>query len=137
MTFKKWSDAYLLNVPDIDDQHLRFVGYVNALYDLRRKKCTPTEVARLISELQDYARLHFQTEERYFSMVHYPDAELHRSEHQKILQTLKEFNDKAAAGADLFLAMKLANFLNGWLDEHVVNIDKKFCGLLLNQGGTT
>lgn len=129
-----WKDEYTVNMPDIDGQHRRFAAYVDELYELRRRKGSPAEIVRLISELVEYARIHFLTEERYFDMVPYTEADLHRREHAQLTAKLQEFKEKAEGGADLFLAMNLASFLKEWLEGHLAGMDGRFCRLLLNQG---
>ena len=131
MPLLQWNDELRVNIPDIDEQHRKFVGYIGDLHELRRKKNSLEAIGRLIYELLEYARVHFQTEERYFDMFPYGDAALHKREHERLLRELQAFKESYDRKADLFLAMKLANFLSEWLEDHLVKIDKKFSRLLL------
>lgn len=127
----QWDDEFRVNIPDIDEQHRRFVAYIGDLHELRRKKNSLEEIGKLIDQLQEYARVHFQTEERYFDMFPYDDASLHKREHGLMLKKLQVFKDSYERKADLFLAMKLAQFLSEWLEDHLAKIDRKFARLLL------
>lgn len=130
MSLIKWNQDLIVNIPDIDEQHERFVGYVNQLYDSRRKKSSPEEVGKLIAELVEYAWIHFKTEERYFDMFRYNESVSHRKEHEIINNKLHEFKKKYDEGSGLLLAMKLSEFLKEWFEGHVVKVDKEFSKLL-------
>lgn len=131
MSLMQWDEEFRVNIPDIDEQHERFIAFIGELHELRRKKNSLEEIGTLIDQLLAYARLHFHTEERYFDLFLYDDASLHKREHGQMLKKLQEFKDSYESKADLFLTMKLARFLSEWLEDHLAKIDRKFAGLLL------
>ncbi|MFZ5797109.1 MAG: hypothetical protein C4563_10850 [Desulfobulbus sp.] len=131
MALLQWNDELQVHIPDIDEQHRRFIGYIGELHELRRRKNSLNAMGGLLNELLDYARVHFKTEERYFDMFSYDEASLHKKEHARLLQKLEDFKKSYDAQADLFLAMKLANFLSEWLEDHLVKIDRNFARQLL------
>jgi len=130
----KWNDGLSVGIANIDEQHKKFVDIINKLFDARREKTSPEVMGKLIDELTDYARVHFKTEELYFEMYDYPEAKEHKEEHDQLVSKVQEFKEKFDDGSDLFVAGNLATFLNTWLSDHLIKIDKKYSRFLHEQG---
>ena len=131
MPIVAWNDSLKVNIVEIDNQHKQLVLLINQLHDEMKQGKAKDMLGVVLNDLVGYAGTHFKTEERYFDMFSYDEASLHKKEHARLLQKLEDFKKSYDAQADLFLAMKLANFLSEWLEDHLVKIDRNFARQLL------
>lgn len=120
-----WKDEYSVGVAEIDDQHKKLFAIINDLVDTLRKIPQKDDLETVLTELVTYKSNHFETEERYFHQFGYVDTkqheEAHRSFNSKIAELQKEF------GSDVIgLSFALADFLENWLIDHLLNMDKKY-----------
>jgi len=78
----------LTGVDKIDTQHERLVSTARQLIDLTLAKKGYGEIGAIIAALQEYARDHFATEEKYMALNDYPGAPKHLSKHREFFQDL-------------------------------------------------
>jgi methyl-accepting chemotaxis protein/hemerythrin len=131
VTAIKWDKSYIVGVSVIDDQHKHFVGLLNTLYESLESKHME-KIAEIITDLTDYAEHHFKTEEDYFDKFHYPDAEIHKAEHNELRAKVQDFANRhdnpKKLGNDLLF------FLEKWLLVHFRGADTKFAKFLKQNG---
>lgn len=131
MTAIKWDDSYVVGVGVIDEQHKHFVGMLNTLYESLESKNTK-KVPDIIQDLTDYAEHHFKTEEEYFDKLHYPDAEIHKVEHNELRAKVQSFANRHDKPKKL--GIDLLFFLERWLLVHFRGADTKFAKFLKQNG---
>ena len=78
----------------------------------------------IIVKLRLYAESHFTLEEIYMEKLSYPDAESHRSAHNRFREELEALSE-IEADSSKELQDALSSFLHKWLKMHVLGIDKK------------
>ncbi|HNX11129.1 MAG TPA: bacteriohemerythrin [bacterium] len=121
----KWKPEYSFDIKEIDDQHRYFVSILDKLYDSIVKKSPRQELGELLKAIIDYATNHFSTEEKYFDKFNYEGAQEHKEKHRelkdKILDFQKKFNEN---GVDI--SVDLIDFLEDWLVNHLLNLDRKY-----------
>jgi len=133
MTLLTWGDKYKVNVKEIDDQHLRLVEIINKLYDKFSAGERKAVVEEIFPELANYAQYHFETEEHYLTLHHYPEFQSHKSEHEAFVKKLDEFRfDMSERTFDI--PMKALLFLRDWLVSHVLGTDKRYSAFLNEKG---
>jgi hemerythrin len=125
-----WTEKYLLNIDEIDRQHMRF-------FELCNEKETPGDVEShqqlilFIDELEDYLKCHFSFEEDLLLKTGYSDYEEHVKQHaffiQKVEEMKQEFNYK-----NTLLFGKIIAFMKKWFLSHIMNSDRKFQSLTLD-----
>lgn len=92
--FITWSKKLSVGMPEIDQQHQKFIGLINRTHNLVKEKAKEKELRQILNELTEYARVHFSTEEKYFKEFHYKYEEEHEEEHEKLLIKVLDFNNQ-------------------------------------------
>lgn len=120
-----WRDEYSVNVAEIDSQHKKLIGIINAL--IRSIKSIPDEkvVSECINNVFSYIEIHFATEEKYFYQFNYEGTVAHEAEHRAFEIKIKEITEKYKDDT-IALAFSLVDYLEDWFIAHTAGIDKKF-----------
>lgn len=123
-----WSEEYNVGVKEIDDQHKYFVGLLNETYDAVINKKSIEKIQEIFVKLDNYAILHFGTEEKYFDLFHYELAQEHKEEHKKLLKKAREFKQHYRNHPEKIydIIEELFDFLENWLVDHIANQDRKY-----------
>lgn len=123
--FLEWNDDLVLGIRDIDEQHRQLVGMVNELYRAMQEGKSRDIMTNLFDKLKQYAVTHFATEEEYFEQAGYRGTEAHVTEHQKLVGTVLEFEEKFKSGK-ASISTELMKFLKDWLVNHIQRTDKAY-----------
>ncbi|MEO5364410.1 MAG: hemerythrin domain-containing protein [Magnetococcus sp. DMHC-8] len=79
---------------------------------------------------EEYVLTHFADEEQLMAERHYPDHHLHKGLHVEIVATLHKhqavIKQLTTAAEQIAEARSLLDFLNDWLNTHVMVDDKNF-----------
>lgn len=105
-----WDDKYLIGIDELDTQHKLLIDEADRV----GKWCQETQDNHLrvnmLSELASYIKFHFLSEENMMSKLNYPDYEIHKENHQKMID---------------MIAPKLANISiqkDGDISKDIVNL---------------
>lgn len=120
-----WTEDLSVNVKEIDDQHKHFIDIINKLYKAVEEKDLSEFIDETLQELSDYAKLHFETEEKYFKLFDYSGAEEQITEHDDLKQKLDDIIERRKIN-DIKVLYDLICFLDGWLQHHFLELDKKY-----------
>lgn len=125
MTKIVWSDKLSFGIPVIDSQHQHFVELMDLAYDAFYKKETKEELAILLENIKEYTISHFETEEKYFDLFKYENADEHKQAHlllkEQLLNLMKKFEIDGTK-----IMPELIDFLEDWLVSHLEFQDKKY-----------
>ncbi|MCC8998379.1 MAG: bacteriohemerythrin [Candidatus Contendobacter sp.] len=131
--FVEWSNELSVGIEEIDAQHQILVDLLNEVHEAIQQR-QGVEVTRdIVQRLNEYTRVHFAVEESLMRILHYPDYERHKEEHEKLIRQLHEFSDKLEAGK-ASISFDLAHFLRTWLTKHIMEGDKRYTTHFLAQG---
>lgn len=120
----KWTKVLRVGIKEIDDQHKHFISIINSVYKNTKKKGSGGKPSEDITELIEYSKIHFSTEEGYFKKFGYPYAREHMIEHEKLTLRVLRLSERSARGEDVVLV--LLEFLKEWLENHLMVHDKKY-----------
>lgn len=120
-----WKPSYLLDIPEIDNDHRHLVGLVNELYEAMKTGHGYEQVNALLDQLLAYADEHFANEEGFMRACNYPQIQAHILEHQEFRDKVGEMDRERRAGESL-PSTELMDFLCSWLRTHVFDSDKEF-----------
>jgi hemerythrin len=129
----RWKEKYNVNIKEIDQQHKKLIDMINVLHDAIIRKEDKDIMAQIISDMRDYAFIHFKTEEKYFSRTGYKDAESHKAEHKFFLEHVEIFYEEFQ-NYDSSLAVEVMIFLKDWFINHIVQLDKTYATKLVDNG---
>ncbi len=129
MPFATFSDDLRLGHEQIDRQHASLFEAVNQLHDAMRAGNSRQELSRILAFLRAYTIEHFQTEGAFMRDTDYPGMEAHQTEHENLVQQVKDLEAKHTAGS-MTISLTVMTFLKDWLEHHVSEVDRKLVGHL-------
>jgi hemerythrin len=131
--FVEWSNELSVGIEEIDAQHKILVDLLNQVHEAIQQRHGAEVTQDVVRRLDEYTRVHFAVEESLMRILHYPEYERHREEHDKLIEQLNELRAKldAAKGSINF---ELAHFLRTWLTKHIMEADKRYAPYFLAQG---
>lgn len=134
MPLMTWTDKLSVGVNVIDDDHKKLVNMVNELYDGITAGKGKEALAKILDELVNYTKIHFDREEQLFAKTGYPAAAAHKKEHDDLTKQVLDVQAKYKNGSVATLSLEVMNFLKNWLVNHIQGSDKKY-GPHLNAKG--
>jgi hemerythrin len=121
-----WTSDNSVGVKEFDAQHQKIFFLVNNLYDLMTQSKAQTEIDKVLSELADYAKYHFQAEEKYFAMFNYEGKDGHVLQHEAYKEKIGRFIDESKKEEGVVLSYDILDFLEDWWLNHINIEDKKY-----------
>jgi hemerythrin len=128
-----WKDEYSVNVKEIDQQHKQLVAMVNDLHDAMTQKKGKEVLGTILAKLINYTATHFTAEEKIMEQNGYPDFVEHKAKHEKMVAKVLALQNDHKAGK-ITLTMDVSNFLQDWLNKHILGTDKKYSAFLNSKG---
>ncbi|RPI33192.1 MAG: hemerythrin [Nitrospiraceae bacterium] len=120
----EWSQDFSVGVEEIDRQHKELFERINDLDSAMKQGKAKEEVVRLIEFLDEYATMHFGTEEKYMTDYGYAGYSLHKSKHIRFIEELSYIRSKLdAEGVTPKVIMLSNNLLIKWFSNHIRTID--------------
>jgi len=134
MSYLKWSEAFSVNVTEIDEQHKHLVGMINTLHEALVSGRGQDAQGKIVADMVDYAAVHFGTEEKYMRLYQFPGQGSHKAEHDSFSEKAADLKARVD-GKGFVLTLGVLNFLRDWLQNHILVTDKQYsnhfnsCGL--------
>jgi hemerythrin-like metal-binding protein len=73
----------------------------------------------------EYTYVHFTNEEIMLTNHNYPELEIHKREHVRLVSQVVELKQKYEAG-ELMITLSVMDFLKDWLANHIMGFDQKY-----------
>jgi hemerythrin len=115
----KWRDEYSVGVEVLDDQHRQMFELAERMISVQ-----PEETRKLIVELYRYVAQHFAVEESHMKAIGYPDFDVHRRQHEQLIENLNGMTRGFVPTARTTLKLKM--FFFDWLRSHILKSDRKY-----------
>jgi hemerythrin len=128
-----WKDEYSVGIDSIDNQHKVLVSIINNLHSAMLSAKANTILDKILKELIDYTKTHFDNEENLFAEYGYPESGEHRRIHKQFTDKIFDLYDDFKNGKKM-LSIELLNFLKDWLINHINGTDKKYSKFLTDKG---
>lgn len=125
MAHINWIKEYSVGVEAIDAQHQYFLSLLDELFDAIVSLDTEMKIGGIIKRLAEHTENHFATEERYFDEFKYELSEEHKQRHRDLLKRIEEFQKRFDEGI-VDIASEMVEFLEGWMIDHIMEVDKKY-----------
>lgn len=126
-----FTKEYIVDIPEIDDQHEAFFKMLDKINDVVPDMYKPLDddevddLIDVVSELRDYALEHFRTEEGYMQEVDYPGTGKQKKEHNRFITDVIRLEAELMNGSAM-PPIKVRNFMHDWYRDHILNLDKPF-----------
>ena len=130
MAIVKWDGSFATGIHMIDEQHKSLFEIVNNLQEKMHTRASRASLLTTLDSMKQYARFHFETEERLMEKYEYPGTEYHKLEHKefslKTEELFWEVNEKDIPA----LFVESLTYLLNWIVKHVAGSDRKYAPFL-------
>lgn len=132
-TLFAWSDDLSVGIQEIDEQHKGLVALLNRLHEAVVSHHGSEACSEILNQLAEYTRVHFIVEESLMRILHYPEFEQHKGEHEALVAQVVALQQKLAAG-QATITFELLHFLKVWLTKHIAGSDRRYAAYFLEKG---
>jgi len=115
-----WTDALLIDVEEIDQDHRKLASLVNQVGQL---SLGDERLNRALEELVAYAGYHFVREEAIMKACDYEDIAQHSNKHDELRQQIDGFAEKWRESPSENLLSEVRKLLSNWLFNHIIRDD--------------
>ena len=133
MSHLAWNDSYKINVRELDSQHEDMAALVNRIYEAVVSQESLEEIGRLLSDLIDFTREHFSTEERLMIEYDYTGYPTHKAEHEELLKQLERFREATLSRSRPAFRFEF-DISEDWFLKHINTSDKALAAFLNKKG---
>ena len=128
-----WKDEFSVGVKELDDQHKKLLTMINKLIIEQKTLTDPKTIADLLTEMTDYAQVHFRAEEYLMAEYGYEQKTLQEKQHQDFIDKTISFCSASDIGPNI-LSTALLDYLGTWLVEHILQEDLKYKEFFRSKG---
>ena len=125
MSRGKWNEKYSVSNAIIDDQHKRLLDILFRLERMVNRGKDAEQMVKLLSEMSDYAKEHFRSEERYMERMDYPKLDKHKELHSKYNMGVLQFTVAHMEESEEN-PRNVLNFLTHWWTDHILKVDMDY-----------
>ena len=103
---------YYTGIAQIDEEHKKLFEIADEAYELYKNEFIPDKydhIAKILNELRDYTKIHFQ----------------HEVQHDQFCQKLDELDLEHLDENSEEVIQEVLTFLTDWLVHHILETDKK------------
>jgi len=125
MGFMAWSSKFELGIPEMDEQHKKWLAILNSFYDHLSDKDLTAQMKSLIQDVIDYTQYHFSEEEKLMASIGYHELNQQKQMHKEITDKIIRFKQRLDAG-NLVISTAVTSELKSWFKEHIMIEDKKY-----------
>jgi hemerythrin-like metal-binding protein len=121
----KWNSTLETGIRQIDLQHQELIGIINEIVTAHDEGRDDDVLENVLPRLKAYVIFHFSTEESLMTgLLDGTHARQHKSEHrefgEKVASLTKESRNDCTR-----TVVELLDYLNSWLLDHIMSIDKE------------
>ncbi len=128
-----WKNEFSVGVTEMDEQHKKLIAMINLLIADQKSLTAPETIARLLTEMTDYAQEHFRTEEYLMSEYGYDKKDHQVAQHEEFILKTRAFYTKADIGPNT-LSVALLEYLKTWLIGHILKEDMQYKTFFKDKG---
>ena len=80
---------YYTGIAQIDEEHKKLFEIADEAYELYKNEFIPDKydhIAKILNELRDYTKIHFQHEEEYMKSINYKGMFMQKVQHERLQQ---------------------------------------------------
>lgn len=120
-------EEYKIGVELIDEQHKKLFELADKAYMLLKDDFALDKydkIVHIIEELKEYTIFHFKSEEEYMQSINYKRLFSQKVEHAEFIKKIEAIDLRHLDENQDEGLVKILNFLNDWLTEHILKTDK-------------
>ena len=124
MSLIEWRDEFSLGVASVDLEHRELIDLINGLHALIGDNASADNIVSMLGEIFAQISAHFALEEKYMRDAHYPLLDEHKSDHETLLDELRDIMDLVDIDGN-YDEKGLSDDLQRWFTEHFRTHDAK------------
>jgi len=130
MTLIEWRREFETGVAEVDHEHKELVELLNELHAKLGAGASQEEVSAFLGEVFAKISAHFALEETVMRKHQYDEYLAHKSDHEKLLDDLRDIMDTVEAGEFLDYEAALGCAVRDWFVNHFKTRDARLHRLL-------
>ncbi|MCP3872407.1 MAG: hemerythrin family protein [Desulfobacteraceae bacterium] len=124
-----WEPKYSVDIEEIDEHQKKMFELFNKLIDLKNSYINSKDCVNMISEINEYSKLYFSTEERYLRKKGYPDYLAHSKSHRQFTKNSISLRREISEDIEN-LTDDVIDGLRNWLITHILTFDSLYIPFL-------
>ncbi|GAB6190793.1 bacteriohemerythrin [Desulfocastanea catecholica] len=133
MEIINWKNEFSVGVKEMDEQHKKLLAMINRLIEEQHTLTDPRTIADLLTEMTDYAQVHFRAEEFLMAEYGYEQKSAQEKQHQGFIDKTISFYSATDIGPNV-LSVALLDYLGSWLVGHILQEDMKYKDFFRSKG---
>jgi hemerythrin len=129
MSLLHWEDRYSVGVAAVDHEHRELIELINRLYAEATAQGSKDAIVDFFGDLFKAISSHFALEERLMRQRGYDQLTQHKSDHERLLDELRDLMEDFEASARINEKM-LAHRLDAWFSRHFESHDARLHSIL-------
>lgn len=125
----EWDPKYSVGIEEIDNHQKKMFELFNQLIEMKQSKVESKECINMISEINEYSKLYFSTEEKYLRKKGYPDFGDHAKSHRQFTKSSISLRREVAEDIKN-LTDDIINEFREWLINHILTMDALYIPFL-------
>ncbi len=121
----KWDNDFSVGNTIVDQQHLRLLTIINDFLENLNQHLDSEAVSNTLTEITEYAIMHFQEEEQLMKRSNYPELNKHKKVHQKYMEKNVQLCFAAMTSVEE-LHVVVKKHLFDWWYNHILHTDIKY-----------
>jgi hemerythrin len=121
----EWRDSYSVGVPAIDHEHRELIALLNAIIDALEAGGETEPILDVLGEVNARISAHFALEEQIMRERRYDQYAQHKTDHERLLDDIREIMDAFADGSYVDRRDALAAGLREWFVAHSKTMDAR------------
>jgi len=130
----EWGEELSVGVDKIDRQHMFLIATYNRLHEMLETEEVPATTQTIVRSMQWYTKQHFEEEEALMTEVGFPDVDLHRREHKRIMASVRTLFHQYEVGESPN-PIQVLNLLRQWLVNHINTFDRRLAKFVDGEAG--
>jgi hemerythrin-like metal-binding protein len=126
-----WTENLSVMIKELDDDNKKLIKVINELHHAildagASGQVEAVEIEIALHRLGNYAKVHFDREEKILAAADHADLAANREAHREMIETTAEMKVRFHDSTDLRHASELMNFTYDWLTNHVYVTDRRW-----------
>lgn len=130
MALIEWRREFETGVAEVDHEHRELVDLINSLHSQIGANASKDVVSGFLGEVFAKISAHFALEETVMRKHAYDEYALHKSDHEKLLDDLRDIMDEHRSGAFLNYEEALGRAVRDWFVNHFKTRDARLHKML-------
>ena len=125
MTLIEWRKEFETGILDIDHEHRELIDLINSLHAHMTAGGDPVQATAFLGEVFARIAAHFALEESIMRKHAYDEYEAHKSEHEVLLDELRDIMDEAETTSPEDYKEALGEAVRDWFVNHFKSKDAR------------